>query len=212
MSIEVHREVMLQIRQALNRRDYFDQKQLAKRAKKGLAEKCHGFDPSKYNAASMFYLPAQAVAGPDASFFLVHDGGKRRPINPYEWIDKTILNHQPEPIPEPIVAIPTPTSMVRKDPKLTRALMAIEGEKQAYHQESRQERVETAISTWRCHPKGAGNTAFFELAVTLASAGMERAEISRTLHAEAAYAHGRESQRERRAAISGIMKKLRCAA
>ena len=45
----------------------------------------------------MFYLPAQAAAGPDASFFLTFDGGKRRAINPYEWIDKTIIDHRPEP-------------------------------------------------------------------------------------------------------------------
>jgi hypothetical protein len=34
------------IRQALNRRGYYDKKQLAKRAEKGLSGKCHGFDPS----------------------------------------------------------------------------------------------------------------------------------------------------------------------
>lgn len=34
-----------------------------------------------------------------------------------------------------------------------------------------------------CQPKGTGNSAFFELAVALASAGMKRAEISCTLYA-----------------------------
>jgi hypothetical protein len=48
--------------------------------------------------------------------------------------------------------------------------------------------------------------------VALAGAGMERAEIGRTLHAEAAHAHGSKSQQERRAAIPGILRKLKCAA
>jgi hypothetical protein len=90
VTIDVHREIILQIRQALNRRGYFDRKQLAKRAEKGFGGKCHGFDPSKYTASSMFYLPGQAVAGPEASFFLTFEGGKRKAINPYEWIEKTI--------------------------------------------------------------------------------------------------------------------------
>ena len=78
MTIEVHREIMSQLRQALNRRGYFDKRQIAKRREKGLSGRFHGFDHTKYTAASMFYLPAQAAAGPDASFFLTFDGGKRR--------------------------------------------------------------------------------------------------------------------------------------
>ena len=68
MTIEVHEEIMLQIRQALNRPGYYDKHQIAKRSEKGLGGMLHGFDPSRYATASMFYLPAQAVAGPDASF------------------------------------------------------------------------------------------------------------------------------------------------
>ena len=104
MTIDVHREIMSQIRQALNRRGYYDKNQLRKRAEKGLAGKDHGFDPSKYTATSMFYLPAQAALGPHASFFLVFDGGRRQAIDPYRWIDKTIINHRPEPECEPVPA------------------------------------------------------------------------------------------------------------
>jgi hypothetical protein len=212
MTIDVHREMMLQIRQALNRRGYFDKKQLAKKAETGLGGKCHGFDPSKYNAASMFYLPAQAAAGPHASFFHVFDGGKRKAINPYQWIDKTIINHQPEPEPLPATVKSIPAPPVRKDPKLTRALLLIESEKRKHHRQNYEERVDAAIQRWHEHPKGSGNQAFFDLAMALAGAGMERSEIKDTLYAEAAYAHGQDSQRDRRAAISHIMSKLRCAA
>jgi hypothetical protein len=210
MTIDVHREIMLQIRQALNRRGYYDKKQLAKRAEKNLGGKCHGFDPSKYNAASMFYLPAQAAAGPHASFFLVFDGGKRRAIDPYQWIDKTIINHQPEPEPPPQPAAVTsqPVSHIRKDPKLTRALLAMEAEKQARQKVNYQDRADAAVERWRQHPKATGNEEFFLLAVALAGAGMDRVEAERTLHTEAGFSHGAESQRQRRQAIPAIMKKL----
>jgi hypothetical protein len=211
MTIDVHREIMVQIRQALNRRGYYDEKQLAKRAEMGLGGKCHGFDPTKYTASSMFYLPGQAVAGPDASFFLTFDAAQRQAINPYQWIDKTIINHQPEPEPEPkvTVSITEPASFVRKDPKLTRALLAMEAERQAHCRDSHQGRVDAAIDRWRQHPKKTGNRAFFELAVALVGAGMERAEIERTLYAESAYAHGSQSQSDRRTAIPHILKKIK---
>jgi|ERR1019366_528779 hypothetical protein len=105
-----------------------------------------------------------------------------------------------------------PAPPVRKDPKLTRALLLIESEKQKHHRQNYEERVGAAIERWHGHPKGSGNQAFFELAVALASAGMERSEIKETLYAEAEYAHGTESKRDRRTAIPHIMSKLRCAA
>jgi hypothetical protein len=175
---------------------------------------CHGFDPSKYTASSMFYLPAQAAAGPEASFFLVFDGDKRQAIDPYQWIDKTIINHRPEPdVAAPqFIASSEPKTFIRKDPKLVRALEAMEAEKLAHRRQNYQQRVDAALERWHEHPVGTGNDAFFQLAVALAGAGMERAEIGRTLHAEAAHAHGSKSQQERRAAIPGILRKLKCAA
>ena len=208
MTIDVHREIMLQIRQALNRRCYYDKKQLARRADKGLAGRNHGFDPSKYNAASMFYLPAQAAAGPEASFFLVFDGGKREAINPFEWIDKSIINHRPEPEPEPVAAVSSPETRAKKDPKLARMVEAIE----AHHQVNYQERVDAAIQRWRQHPKGSGNEEFFRLAASLNRAGLPQNEVRRTLYDEAAFAHGTKSQRDRRAAIPNLLRRLRFAA
>jgi hypothetical protein len=217
LSVDAHREIMSQMRQALNRRGFFDEKQLEKRAEKGMAGKCHGFDPSKYNATSMFYLPTQASAGPDASFFLVFEGGSRKAINPHQWIDKTIINHRPDPAPQPIIEAPASPAaaiinFVRKDPKLTRALLAMEAEKEGRRGPNYEEVVNAAIEEWRAHPIGSGNAAFFTLAVKLACAGMERDEIRRTLHAEVAYAHGPKSQGDRRTSIPYIMRMLRCAA
>jgi hypothetical protein len=104
MTIDAHRDILMQLMKALNRRGYYSKKQLEKRAQRGLGGKLHGFDPSKFAACSLFYLPVQAAAGRDASFFMVFDGGKRQAVNPYEWIDKTIIDHRPEPEPDQIAA------------------------------------------------------------------------------------------------------------
>ncbi len=114
--------------------------------------------------------------------------------------------------PEPVAAASSLPPVVRKDPRLTRALLAIEAEKKKIHRENYQQRVEAAVDRWRQHPKETGNRAFFDLAVALFGAGIERTEIGRTLRDEAVYAHGTKSQRDRRAAIPHIMRKLKCAA
>jgi hypothetical protein len=212
MTIDVHREIMSQIRQALNRRGYYDKNQLRKRVEKGLAGKDHGFDPSKYTAASMFYLPAQAALGAHASFFLVFDGGRRQPIDPYLWIDKSIINHRPEPDSEPVPASTAPICLTRKDPKLTRFLQEMEAERQERWGEAYQCRVSAALDRWRHHAKGSGNDEFFQLAASLSAAGMPPVEVERTLYAELPFAHGPESQRDRKADVPRIMRWLRCAA
>jgi hypothetical protein len=215
MTIDVHADIVRQIEKALNRRGYFSKKQLEKRAAKGLGGKCHGFDTSKFTASSLFYLPAQAAAGPDASFFLVFEDGKRQPIDPYHWIDRSIIDNRPTP--EPEVVVPpansnVPTSLVRKDPRLTRMLLLMEAQERDQQMESQQERVKSAIERWRQHVGGTGNEEFFTLAVSLAAAGLERIEVERALSCECAYAHGSKSQRDRRAAIPAIMRRLRCVA
>lgn len=209
LSIEVHREIMLQLRQALNRRGYYDTRQLVKRAENGLDGKCHGFDPSKYNAASMFYLPAQAAAGPEASFFWVFDGNQRHAIDPYQWIDKSIMNHRPEPEQKSAAASAEEAIQGKKDPRFARMLEAIQAEKQANYVANHHERVGAAVQRWRQHPKGTGNHEFFRLAATLVKTGMDHAEVRQTLYDEASHAHGSASCRDRRASISAMMKTLR---
>jgi len=129
------------------------------------------------------------------------------------WIDKSILNHQPAPEPQPgpppVVTAAQPVSIQRKDPKLTRALELIEAERSESHQANYQDRVNAAINRWRGHPKGTGHDEFFFLAVSLSNAGMDRNDIERTLHSEASFAHGGESQRHRRTAFPDIMRSCR---
>jgi hypothetical protein len=204
MTIEVHREIMSQLRQVLNRRGYFDKRQIAKRREKGLSGRFHGFDHTKYTAARMFYLPAQAAAGPDASFFLTFDGGKRRAINPYHWIDRTIINHRTEPQPEPVQPVQQPLPATAC-PKLMRMREMIAEEETAKAKANLVQRRSAAIERWRHALPGDGNGAFFQLGVDLRSAGMSVADIGTTLWQEASY--GRH-QSERRAQIKHIMRSL----
>ena len=139
MSIDVHADIVAQVAKSLNRRGYFSRKQLEKRAAKGLGGKCHGFDTPKFSPSSLFYLPAQAAAGPSASFFLSLDGGVRQAIDPYRWIDKSIIDKRPEPPPvvdaAPATSGSAPPSLVRKDLKLIRLVMAIEAENRSIVEE-----------------------------------------------------------------------------
>ena len=156
----------------------------------------------------MFYLPAQAAAGPGASFFLTFDDEKRQAINPHQWIEKTIMNDQPDPEPQEVRAITPQAAIETKDPRLTRVRALMEADRPVNHQE----RVDAAINRWRSHCKGTGNQEFFNLAVSLASAGMDRLDIGRTLQAETVHAHGPDLRRDRRAAIPTIINKLRFSA
>ena len=204
MTIDVHRDILMQLMKALNRRGYYSKKQLEKRAQRGLGGKLHGFDPSKFAACSLFYLPVQAAAGGDASFFMTFDGGKRQAINPYEWIDKTILDHRPEPEPEPVQKVrqPMPATDCRR---LRRMRELIAEEEVASAQSYRVRRQSAAIEKWRYASPGDGNGAFFQLGVDLDRAGMSPAEIDAILQQEAGYAR---HPSERRAQIKYIMRSL----
>jgi hypothetical protein len=202
-----NRDILMQLMKALSRRGCYSKKQLEKRAQRGLGGQGHGFDPSKFVACSLFYLPVQAAAGPDASFFLTFDGGKRRAINPYVWIDKTIIDHRPEPEPEL-----KPTQPVRRPmpltecPRLNRMRELIAEEEAAKAETYRARRQAEAIDRWRNATIKGGNDAFLRLAHDLNRMGMSYGDIDATLRQEAGY--GRHPS-ERRDQIKYIMRSLR---
>ena len=136
---------------------------------------------------------------------MTFDGGKRRAINPYEWIDKTIIDHRPEPEPEPVR--PVQQSMPPTDcPRLRRMRELIAEEETAKAQTYRARRQAEAIDRWRGAPAEGGNDAFLRLGRDLDRIGMSHAEIDATLWQEAGY--GRHPS-ERRAQIKYIMRSLR---
>ena len=67
MSVDIHKMIMRQIESVLNEKGYWTKKQLDARTKIK-SRSLHGFDTSKFNAASLFYLPCQAK-NPADSFF-----------------------------------------------------------------------------------------------------------------------------------------------
>jgi hypothetical protein len=70
-----------------------------------------------------------------------------------------------------------------------------------------QRRVELALPDWRQNGgrPGEGNQRFFELGLRLASAGMSRADVERTLDAEAVHAH---TPADRRRQVTTILRSL----
>lgn len=150
----------------------------------------HGFDESKYNAAALYYAPCQAAAGPDASFFVDHAGGGRRPIEPLTWIEHSTLDQRPEP-PPPAFTERTPAISVNVHERV---------------QEGPQRRRADAIADWRGAAQHSGNSEFNRLGWRLAATGMDEADLRATLAAEASCAR---SPTERRAQIRDIMRGLR---
>ena len=136
---------------------------------------------------------------------MTFDGGKRQAINPYEWIDKTIIDHRPQLEPEPVQTVRQPMPAT-ECPRLRRMRDLIAVEETAKADTNLVQRRSAAIEKWRHASPGDGNGAFFQLGVDLDRAGMTPAEIDATLWQEAG--NGRHPA-ERRAQIKYIMRSLR---
>lgn len=216
MSMDVHALIMAQIERVLNRAGFWGKRQLEKRP--GLKDRrCHGFDESKFNAASLFYLPCQAK-DPADSFFIDYGEGdpKRGPLDLHAWIDECILNlrAKPEPaaaaLPDPVALLPTAKPPLTKAvcSKLQAMRDALEAEKAQTSAGRREAWISAAIERWRetAPIPGTGHAGFFTLAAALHRAGLHEADIRSKLYDEAGFAH---SPRERRGEIKGILTSLR---
>jgi hypothetical protein len=204
MTMKVHALILGQIMRALNKEGYWSKDQLAKNPairKRNL----HGFDTSKLNAASLFFLPAKA-RDPAGSFF--HDYGvanpKRKPIEPTTWIKKSIVHAEPEPEEPPVVKCrvsPICGGGSQKLQEIRAALANKSGENR------RDQWVDEAIAEWRANAlqPGQGNQSFFALAAALHRAGLDPLEIRQVLDSEAGFAR---HPRERRAEIKSILLSL----
>jgi hypothetical protein len=208
MSLDVHGLMMRQIEKVLNKQGYWGKRQLEKNT--GIrTRRCHGFDESKFNGASLFYLPCQAK-DPSHSFFQDYDDPKRGPLDLHQWIEHCIVDLRPEPEPEPVTLAPP----VPKAPAITVAsvsanlqalrdkLVAQQVETQAGRQKAQ---IEKAVDEWRSTYLGNGHDAFFRLGVALQQAGLDEMEIRAKLREEATYA---KSPGDRRKEIKGIIKSL----
>ncbi|TXM64003.1 hypothetical protein FV226_27025 [Methylobacterium sp. WL12] len=218
MSMDVHALIMGQIERVLNRAGFWGTRQLAKRP--GIKDRrCHGFDESKFNAASLFYLPCQPKDPRDAFFIDYGDGDpKRGPLDLHQWVETCILSLRPDP--EPVAAVvpalvaPSPTAakpMLTTTAVCTKLQAMRDALKAQAAQTSvgwREARISAAIERWRetAPIPGTGHAGFFTLAAALQRAGLDEADIRSKLYDEAGYAH---STRERRSEIKGILTSLR---
>lgn len=209
MSRDVHSLMMAQIQKVLNEKDYWSKKQLEKDPRIKIRQ-THGFDLSKFNAASLFYLPCQA-RNPKDSFFLDHNSKGRGPLDVCQWIEKRIVDLRPKDEPEPAVLTDTAqipecspeTAVASKLRALQEKLLAEQDQRPAGWQEKA---IAAAVDKWRSAGPGEGHNAFYRLACALHGAGLDQAVIKQTLQAEAVYAR---SPNERRADIKDILRALR---
>jgi hypothetical protein len=209
MSKDVHSLMMAQIQKVLNDKGYWSKKQLETNPR---IKSCqtHGFDLSKFNAASLFYLPCQAK-NPEDSFFLDHNDKGRGPLDVCQWIENRIVDLRPKDEPEPAVLMDTaqisecsPEAAVAS--KL-RALQAILLAERAQTCADWQEKaVSKAIEKWRSAAPGDGHNAFYRLACALHSIGLDKTAIRQSLRIEVAQAR---SPQKRRAEIESILRSLR---
>ncbi|TXN17200.1 hypothetical protein FV219_00810 [Methylobacterium sp. WL122] len=214
MSLDVLALIMAQIVKVLNRAGFWGKKQLEKRP--GIKDRrCHGFDETKFNGASMFYLPCQAK-DPADSFFLDYSEGdpKRGPLDLHAWIEHCILDLRPDLEPDPVVVpmqAPTPkarpiaTDQGRVCAKLQALRDALAAQKEQSGAGRRAAMVEKAVQDWRGAPRGSGHMAFFTLGAALQRAGLTDNEIAEKLRDEAFYAR---SPAKRRAEIKDLLKSL----
>lgn len=204
MSLRVHRLILDQILKVLNKAGYWSKEQLAKNLRIR-NRRLHGFDTSKLNPASMFFLPCQA-AHPKGSFFTDYGEADRRrmPIEPYVWIKKSIIHTNPAPPPKPMA----PTTKIPicggGSPTLQRIRAAL------LEAETRQQKdrlTEEAVNRWRAEAQcaGQGNREFFVLGSALKRAGHDDFTIRSILEAEAGFAR---HPKERRQEIPTIMRSL----
>ncbi|WP_460452592.1 hypothetical protein [Alsobacter sp. SYSU BS001988] len=216
LSIDVHALIMRQIERVLNGAGFWGKLQLDKRT--GLKNpRRHGFDESKFNAASLFYLPCQA-RNPADSFFKDsgEDAPERGPLDIIEWIENCILPLLPEPEPVP-VTMASENIRQTKPPLFPEMMAAAQSSKAAELRSAlitlkadagvnrREAAVSKAVETWRSTPPGMGHVGFFKLGAAFKAAGLDDGEIRVRLHQEAVYAH---SPAERRREIKEIMKSL----
>ena len=188
MSLSVYRLILGQILSDLNGAGFWSAEQLSKKAGIKL-RRTHGFDMSKLNGASLFYLPAQA-AHPFGSFFEDHAGPSRKALEPVKWIKRAVRSSK-------VVPAAASGSTGKQSAKLP----------QIDQSGPHAGRVEKAIAAWTSvnQQVGQGHAAFYRLALSLRSAGLDPREMADTLYDQAIWAR---NPTERRGEIPRIVRKL----
>ena len=199
MTPRVHACLLRQIVQVVNEAGFWSKKQLDKNAKIK-SRKCHGFDASKYNGASLFYLPSTRSGR--KTFFKDFNDARRAPVDVPNWIEFSIEDLSPK-----AIVVPAPDPLLEGQSadkiKLIQALRRGPGSTGGVNELA----VEMAKSDWHAARKGEGNRKFWEFACALRDAGMDHPEIEEMLRAECRNS-GSDGD-DRRKQIASIMRNLR---
>jgi hypothetical protein len=206
MTQDIHTRVLSDLVRVMENAGWFSAEQIAAGRKNACG--IHGLDPSKFNAASMFYLPCRAAAGVEASFFIDFAGPLRSALDVEAAINRPVIAEReveasrPRPAARPAVQ---PQSTIVLSPAMQAAQEKLIEQSGAQAAARREEKVERAIDEWRSCPPGKGSEGFFKLGMALKRAGLEKYEVEARLRSEAGY--GR-SPAERRAQVASIMLKV----
>jgi hypothetical protein len=161
------------------------------------AQKLHGFDPTKFSAHSMFFLPCKSGYG-DSFFHEYVDG--RALFDPVEVIQKIDVEEEDE----IIVAKPTP-NLPQVSPRATGRLTKLQERLLADAVARRRQMIKPAYDRCLARRAGDGNTALFVFAARMQEAGFSAAEARGEL---SDVARQMRSPSERKAQIPGLLKQL----
>ncbi|WP_424140030.1 hypothetical protein [Roseomonas chloroacetimidivorans] len=206
MTVEAYELMAGHIMSVLKRNHYHSEAEFATNPKlaNNPANKCHGFDPSKLNAANLMYLPCTNARQPDAAFFVDYSGGKRRAITAYD-----VLSHKAslraEIDPKDIAPLAGDVATATDIPKTSdRSLQAIRDHLAQQDASTVATRVEEARAVYQSTPRGAGlrNDAFYRFGSKLAGMGVSLVDIQAELDRTA-------EDRDRKAQVKTIINSLR---
>lgn len=194
MTPTVHQEILLTIEQVLNHEGYYSPKQIdvARAVGRSVSgRKLHGFDLSKFAANSLFYMPSQAADAP-ASFFEELRDTPRQVLDPYTWINNSI-------IPD-------------RDPEAQNALPPI-AEQRLGDVGSQDRQVHRAIEIYTATPRGCGlgHGAVMALVRRLSNAGLTLGEVRFQAQQGLARRPRRDGKREVADAIQMVLRTPRVA-
>jgi hypothetical protein len=192
MTVAVQTEIMGQIERIANNAGYFSDKQIERSRNRAGMQK-HGFDLSKFVPNSLFYAPSQA-SDPAHSFFKEFKGDGREALDPYFYVNTSILN---EPDEEP-VTVPMPVSVSAAD---VGTYM-----NEATGMLTRERKIDRALDIYIHTPRGQGlgHSALMALGRRLSNAGLNFGEVRYQMDA-AIHARPRENAK---AEIAAVIKTL----
>jgi hypothetical protein len=176
----------------MNNAGYFSDKQIG-RSQDRAGKRKHGFDLSKFVPNSLFYAPSQA-RDPAYSFFKEFKSDGREALDPYFYVNTSILN---EPDEEPVaVQMPIAVSAVDVSTDLNEATRMM----------TREQKIDRALDIYIHTPRGCGlgHSALMALGRRLSNAGLNFGEVRYQMEA-AIRARPRENAR---AEIAAVIKTL----